>query len=466
MLPAAHQQGRTAHEGHALPNLLSHHTHTLSLSHPSLSQLSLPHTHTHTHTHTHAAVEVAGHSELQRAGVRQDGRHAQRDTDTWPIAILAALQAIAAAKQLPQHLQLFLHRGALRLLPCGQTDRGRVTASSSTGSRPQQAADSSSLSSRSGSLICPAASAGSSSLDICPFICSPMASGTAAAAAAMAVAVAYGSGILALPLNAWNRRQAITACHAEPLAWAAIRAKRSARQHQPLRDELLVEIAAAARRLALPLERLSIGIVPHRDHCHAASAGSLLPGAEQFLLIPEALVLNMALSRVRHADPFDASLEVAPESYSHVLLPADRYILAHEMAHLKLNHHVKRQGTALALVSLAIASGPLAQRALPAVSRRGASVLSVLALAPAFALLQAFARHQELQADQETARCGYALGGRDFWAQQLEAEDSRHNPATEPFPWLQSHPSPSVRFELFSQALATSTPPAEAVEPG
>merc|ERR1712146_286260 len=97
----------------------------------------------------------------------------------------------------------------------------------------------------------------------------------------------------------------------------------------------------------------------------------------------------------RVEDPFESTdAALAPfhpdAYYNTVLQPPDRYVLAHEMAHLACNHHIKRQGLQLLLGGLPVAVAPLLRFGLGL--RVGVAGLApVLGLPGAFFSLQAYA---------------------------------------------------------------------------
>ena len=173
----------------------------------------------------------------------------------------------------------------------------------------------------------------------------------------------------------------------------------------------------------MPEDKLTLAVLPGAsEHAEASGGTAVLPFGRLYLALPESVLLNYAMSRVaapKGTHPCEAQFDIGPERWDTVLSPPDRFALAHELAHLRREDHLRRIGAASGLVLAGLALGPLLQRAagLPPSSAAVASVGGTLA---ALLGLRALSRTQELTADAAAARAGYAQGGIALWRQRLE----------------------------------------------
>lgn len=212
------------------------------------------------------------------------------------------------------------------------------------------------------------------------------------------------------------------------------------------------QLASIFRRLPIDLTRLKIVTVPNANTLELASSGTaLLPFAHLYLVLPESLVLNYALSRFRlrpdQADPQQPPYDIAPNRHDRLLSPAERYALAHEAAHLHREDALKQAALTLATIASVLALGPwlwLRCRW----PRSVAIWTSMTAVTPAVLGLAAYSRHIELQADLTAGRAGYAEGGLGFWAVQLQEAAASWMPGRAGA-WLATHPTSAERCEAF-----------------
>lgn len=229
-----------------------------------------------------------------------------------------------------------------------------------------------------------------------------------------------------------------------------IRVRQEGRHAQPLRDEVLGELGSMFRRMQLgDNDNVKIAIVPAVDVPNPASSGTrLLPGSHAYLVIPESVILNATLSRLRQEHAFD-TLDIEPDDVHYVMNPATRYGIAHELAHIKHEDYCNRVMVALASASAAMAVKPLCIRVLN-MSRRGGSIASMWAVAPTFFAYKWYSREQERLADAAAGMAGYAEGGVQYWAKQLALKNSRRTTGSaaqiEQLTLWRSHPPMGTRY--------------------
>lgn len=105
-----------------------------------------------------------------------------------------------------------------------------------------------------------------------------------------------------------------------------------------------------------------------------------LPGSHSYLVLPETFILNYVWEQKRNQtkdqlrDIYDEDIE--PNDKSQVLVPAHRYEMAHELAHVTCEHFLLRKVTQVSAALGVIAAVPLTNR-LCGWSPRQASILSM-----------------------------------------------------------------------------------------
>lgn len=203
--------------------------------------------------------------------------------------------------------------------------------------------------------------------------------------------------------------------------------------------------------------KLTLAVLPGvGEHAEASGGTALLPGGRLYLALPESMVLNYAMSRVqapKGTSPCAARFDIDPDRWSTVLSPADRFAVAHELAHLHREDHLRRVATASALVAQGLALGPLLRRFLRW-KLPSAALASVGGTLAALLAVRAAGRRQELAADAAAADAGYALGGVALWRQRLERMRATHAFERPPSPLrdaLESHPPALLRLRSLMQ---------------
>lgn len=222
------------------------------------------------------------------------------------------------------------------------------------------------------------------------------------------------------------------------------------------------QLASLLRRLPVDEGRLRLAVVPNTaEHAFASAGTATLPSSHLYLVLPEGLVLNYAMSRERAAAPTTPAHDVTPSRWGSILTPPSRFALAHELAHLSREDHVVRLGTAAGSLTAALATGPallLTRLCRPPV----AAAASVAATLPALMAVRIVSRRQELAADAHAAAAGYAEGGVQLWRRRIELEGPGAS-RTLLRDALQSHPSALQRLQAL---LAVMTAPECVTERG
>ncbi len=180
--------------------------------------------------------------------------------------------------------------------------------------------------------------------------------------------------------------------------------------------------------------RLVVVADPAARPADFASTGSLLlPGGHGYVIVPAAFAVS----------------DIADEPVSALLLG---YALAHEVAHLQLEHYLVRWAATAAAGLLALGVAPLVSL------RRGwrpkaAATLAMWAVVPGFFATRALARAQERAADAAAAAAApqYAHGGLQFWRRLAAARAAPAPPAYTAL-W-RTHPPPAERLQFFEQAV-------------
>lgn len=238
---------------------------------------------------------------------------------------------------------------------------------------------------------------------------------------------------------------------------------------QGLPSELVVELRSIARRLGADPARLRV-VVSSNAPTPAATGSQLFQGAQAYLVVPESYVLNYAVGRPPPEVGFlglekggaDA-VDVAPNASGWTMPPSQRYELAHELAHVQLEHFLLHQLVQASAVALVLGAAPLLYL-LGRVPAKAASLVSMWLIPPAFFGLKALSRAQEDEADACAAQAGYALGGLEFWARQVrflrgsdlsEGSRARRPPAPR---WWRSHPPAEDRLAHFQRLVRELEP--------
>eukprot|EP00040_Diaphanoeca_grandis_P025197 m.139311 g.139311 ORF g.139311 m.139311 type:complete len:295 (+) comp30047_c0_seq1:245-1129(+) len=218
-----------------------------------------------------------------------------------------------------------------------------------------------------------------------------------------------------------------------------IAVRKGGRHHQPFRDELLGELGSIFRRCNVDIDRVKLAVVPTANANHFAASGTrLLPNAHAYVVIPESVVLNTSLSRVRCADAFE-TLDIDPNTSKYIMDPATRYEVAHEICHLKHEDFFSRVTVATASAALVLITRPFFSNVLKLPARLGFT-LSMWTVVPVFFGYKYLCRRQEQLADSDAGICGYASGGAEFWARQIILKSaSPKSSYLPPLPW-RSHP--------------------------
>eukprot|EP00038_Savillea_parva_P028046 m.62919 g.62919 ORF g.62919 m.62919 type:complete len:299 (-) comp8121_c1_seq1:55-951(-) len=217
------------------------------------------------------------------------------------------------------------------------------------------------------------------------------------------------------------------------------------RRHMAIREELLGELGSISRRMGVGLDRMKIGVVPAES---PASGGTrMLPGSHAFLVLPEGIICDMSLSRVRDKTAID-TLDIHPNEDGRVLSPAQRFAIAHEMAHI--GHE---DGVVRFLLGAGSSAGVLALT--PTLIRRGwtakaSSAAAMWAIVPLFFAFKWACREQERAADVAAARHGYLDGGLSFFEWRLRLQNASPGGATSGsgLGLWRSHPNVLERYRL------------------
>lgn len=207
--------------------------------------------------------------------------------------------------------------------------------------------------------------------------------------------------------------------------------------------------------MGVSLHDLKIAIVPTdvaaaRTPSPASTGTRLFPGTHAYLLVPESVLLNLSLSRLKAKDP-TAEPDIAPDDASMVTPPLIRYALAHEMAHIKHEDYAVRGAAGVGSAVITAGLGKAAARMFSLQPKTG-TLLSLWAILPAFFCYKWLCREQERKADDGAGYAGYARGGVEYWARHcsfITSNRLRHNPAvqqTEWGPW-RSHPPAVERLQ-------------------
>lgn len=213
---------------------------------------------------------------------------------------------------------------------------------------------------------------------------------------------------------------------------------------------MLKELATLFARFEIDPNRTKIGILASEEDSQAASAGSSkLPFGYAYLFIPEGIVLNYSLSRVTLKDGLENSNHIHPNAVDTVLTPPQRYELAHEVAHIALEHHTKRILATAGIIGWSVSIGPILLRK-SRLSTRKATVIAATSTLPALLALRWLHRQHEWEADIKAGNSGYAWGGCVFWQSQVARRSPNENV---PY-YLRTHPYPHERFRLFRTLLA------------
>ena len=205
---------------------------------------------------------------------------------------------------------------------------------------------------------------------------------------------------------------------------------------------------------AAAFEGLKIAIIPtdaaaSRTPSPASTGARIFPGSHAYLLVPESVLLNLSLSRLKVADPTVAP-DIAADDVAMVTPPLLRYALAHEMAHIKHEDYAVRGAAGVGSAVITAGVGKVAARLFSLQPQTG-TLLSLWAILPAFFSYKWLCREQERRADAAAGHAGYAAGGVEYWARHCSFMTSnrlRHNPAAGQAEWgpWRSHPPAAERL--------------------
>jgi hypothetical protein len=245
---------------------------------------------------------------------------------------------------------------------------------------------------------------------------------------------------------------------------------RAARRHQPFRDEFIAELASISRRVGVDVtSKLKIGIIPSQIGASSASIPSpastgtrFFPHTHAYLLLPESVLLNMSLSRLKAIHPSTAP-DIDPNTSGSPISPEDRYTIAHELAHIKHEDSAVRAGAMFGSAVITAGVGPAAARTFKLPAKTG-TLLSLWTVLPAFFCYKWLCREQERNADALAGESGYAQGGVGWWARHVSfmgGNRLRHNPAAQQVvlewgPW-RSHPLAAERLHQLGEIVAAKS---------
>ena len=141
---------------------------------------------------------------------------------------------------------------------------------------------------------------------------------------------------------------------------------------------------------------------------------------------------------------------------SYIMTPADRYALAHELAHIKNEDHAMRVGAGAASAVFALGVGPLCGK-LMAVNWRVGAMISMWSVVASFFSIKYFCRQQEYKADVAAGVGGYAKGGVIYWVKKCSLIAASSHYAKErqsEWKWWRSHPLAHERLRCMQTVMA------------